>query len=81
VIFILVRVIDGRSRAFAVLWVDHVAQTHEPQSDRMLQECIIHSLVDDDLTEIWETRISETMTKYRTVDTLNLVVMLILEAC
>jgi hypothetical protein len=57
VIFILVRVIDGRPRAFAVLWLDHVVQTHEPQSDRMLQEChgIIHSLVDDGLTEIWET--------------------------
>jgi hypothetical protein len=33
----------------AVLWLDHVAQTHEPQSDRMLQGCIIHPLrvVDD----------------------------------
>ena len=54
-IFALVRVIDERSRAFAVLWLDHVARTHEPQSDRMLQECIIHSLIDDGLTEILET--------------------------
>jgi hypothetical protein len=77
-IFILVRVIDGRSRAFDVLWLDHVVRTHEPrfnvqppQSDRMLQGCIIHSLVDDGLTEIWET-----MIKYRTIETLNLVVIL-----
>ena len=36
----LVRVIDGRSRAFAVLWLDHVARTHKPRSDRMRLGCI-----------------------------------------
>jgi hypothetical protein len=51
--------------------VRHVAWTHGPQSDRMLQNGIIHSLVDDGLTEI-----RETMIKYRTLDTLNLVVIL-----
>jgi hypothetical protein len=35
----------------------------------MLQGCIIH--VDDGLTEIWEA-----MIKYRTIDTLNFVVIL-----
>ena len=29
-IFSLVQVIDGGSRAFTVLWLDHVARTHEP---------------------------------------------------
>jgi hypothetical protein len=51
-----------------VVWLDHVARTHEPQSDRMVQECIFtHSLI----TEIWKT-----MIKYRTIDAINLVVIM-----
>ena len=60
--FLLVRVIDGRSRAFAVLWLDHVARTHEPQSDRMMKECIIHPLVDNGYRDVGDF-------KHRTVDT------------
>jgi len=51
------------------LWLDHVARTHGPQSDRLLRGCIIQSL-DDGRTGMWET-----MIKYRTIDA-NLVVIL-----
>jgi hypothetical protein len=40
-----------------ILWLDHVAWTHEPQSDRMLQGiqgCIIHSLVDGGCKDMGE---------------------------
>ena len=51
--FSLVQVIDGGSRAFTVLWLDHVARTHEPDcSDNSDEKCTIHSLVDGGLTEI-----------------------------
>jgi hypothetical protein len=51
----LVRVIDGRSRVFDVLWLDHVARSRghtNHSSDRTLQGCIIYALIDDGLTEV-----------------------------
>ena len=60
--FLLVRVIDGRSRAFAVSVVRSCCADTRTTVDRMMKECTIHPLVDDGYRDVGDF-------KHRTVDT------------